>query len=362
MTNEEQARHWQLVQARCPAQDGRLFYGVLSTGIYCKPSCPARRPRREHVLFYQTQAEAERDGLRPCLRCRPQLAAGPSPAEQAIRAAATTLEANPGTAPPLGTLAAQAGMSPSHFQRTFTRLVGLSPKRYADALRLRTLKEALRRGTGVADSVYSSGFGSPSRVYEHTDSTLGMTPAQYGAGGRGLTITYATLPTPLGELMLGATERGLCFVQFADTAEALLTLLRHEYPQAQLVPMAEPAHPEFLLWAEAISRHLRGVEPSLALPVAVRATAFQRRVWDFLQRIPYGEQRSYTEVAEAIGSPRAVRAVASACAANPVALLIPCHRVLRSNGELGGYKWGIHRKRALLDLERKNKASKQPNF
>jgi AraC family transcriptional regulator of adaptative response/methylated-DNA-[protein]-cysteine methyltransferase len=204
----------------------------------------------------------------------------------------------------------------------------------------------------VTGSVYASGFGSSSRVYERSNTQLGMTPAQYSKGGAGVTITYASTESPLGRMMLGATDRGLCFLQFGETHAGLLKLLEKEYPQAKLEPMAKPYSPDFQRWMDALEQYLAGTQTSLSLPVDVRATAFQLKVWNYLSSIPYGEVRSYSEVAAALGDQNASRAVAGACAANNVALLVPCHRVLRNNGELGGYRWGIERKRTLLDLER----------
>jgi AraC family transcriptional regulator of adaptative response/methylated-DNA-[protein]-cysteine methyltransferase len=252
----------------------------------------------------------------------------------------------------LQSLAQRAGMSRFHFQRTFKALVGVTPKQYHDAQRVRALKAHLQSAPDVTAAVYDAGYGSSSRVYERADTRLGMTPKQYRAAGKGVQITYVSFETPLGLLMAGATDRGLCFLQFGETHEQLESMLRAEYPNATLQPMHEPHDPQFTLWVDSLRRHLQGGQPHLHLPADIRATAFQLRVWTYLQQIPYGEVRSYTEVAQAIGRPGAARAVARACASNVLALVIPCHRVIRGTGELGGYKWGLPRKRALIDRER----------
>lgn len=257
----------------------------------------------------------------------------------------------------LENLAGQAGMSRFHFQRTFKSLLGVTPKQYHDAHRVRKLKTHLKSSTDVTAAVYDAGYGSSSRVYERADTRLGMTPKEYRAAGRGVHITFVSFETPLGLLMAGATDRGLCFVQFGETPAQLETMLRSEYPNATFEPMREPHDPQFTTWIEALRRHLRGEQPHLDLPADIRATAFQLRVWNYLQSIPYGEVRSYTEVAEAIGQPKAARAVAHACASNVLALVIPCHRVIRGTGELGGYKWGLPRKRALIDRERQSNSA-----
>lgn len=248
-------------------------------------------------------------------------------------------------------LAQQAGVSVFHFQRTFKAATGVTPKQFVESCRLERLKTKLRKGR-VTDAVYEAGFGSASRVYERA-ARLGMTPAEYGAGGKGAVISYAAARSPLGRMMLGATDRGLCFVQFAETDDALLGMLRSEYPKAELRAMGAGQRALFQDWIEALNAHLRGGEAKIELPLDVRATAFQMRVWDYLRQIPSGATRSYTEVAEGVGQPTAARAVARACATNRVAVLIPCHRVLRGTGDLSGYKWGVERKRALLAIERR---------
>ncbi len=256
----------------------------------------------------------------------------------------------------LADLAARAGLSRFHLQRTFKAAVGVTPKEYAEACRMKKLKSGLKVARDVTAAVYDAGFGSSSRVYERADTRLGMTPNQYRRGGCGVAITYAAAESPVGLMMIGATDRGLCFVEFGENEPDLLARLRKEYPAAELTPMSTPPHPAFRQWIAALTDHLHGAQPRLHLPLDIRATAFQMRVWNYLQSIPYGEAQSYGEVAAAIGQPSAARAVARACASNPVAIAIPCHRVIRGTGELGGYRWGLARKRTLLDLERSRRA------
>jgi AraC family transcriptional regulator of adaptative response/methylated-DNA-[protein]-cysteine methyltransferase len=262
------------------------------------------------------------------------------------------LESHSDESPDLADLAARAGLSRFHLQRTFKAATGVTPKQYLEACRLRRLKKSLRDAPGVTEAIYDAGFGSSSRVYERADTRLGMTPLQYRQGGRDVAISYATIETPVGRMIIGATDRGICSVQFGENEEELVEGLRHEYPAAALAPMSEPRHPDFDQWIRALAAHLAGAQPGLKLPLDIRATAFQMRVWDYLQSIPYGQVQSYGEVAAGIGQPTAIRAVARACATNPVAIAIPCHRVIRGTGELGGYRWGMTRKRALIDRER----------
>lgn len=346
---------WKAVEGR--DADAPFFYGVLTTGIYCRPSCSSRRPLRKNVRFYASPEAAEKDGLRACLRCNPKASRRADPAATEIQDAVRFLETHSEEGPSLDDLAARSGLSASHFQKTFKRLVGLTPKQYLDSIRMRKLKAGLTEGKDVTETIYASGYGSASRVYEKAGSQLGMTPSQYRVGGRGVSITYVAVASPLGQMMIGATGRGLCFLQFGESAADLLKALEKEYPMASLEPMAEPHHPDFGRWIGALNRYLAGKQTSLDLPLDVRATAFQLRVWKYLQSIPYGEVQSYSEVAAGIGEPKAVRAVATACARNTVGVLIPCHRVIRSNGELGGYRWGLDRKRHLLDTERAGRSA-----
>jgi AraC family transcriptional regulator, regulatory protein of adaptative response / methylated-DNA-[protein]-cysteine methyltransferase len=328
-----------------------FLYGVMTTGVYCRPTCGSRMPLRRNVRFYETAAEAERDGLRACKRCLPD-------GKDRVAEMCRFIEAHADRPPDLAELAARAGLSRFHVQRAFRAAMGVTPKEYAEAFRVRLLKHTLRDAGDVTEAVYEAGFGSSSRVYERADTRLGMTPAQYRKGGQGISITYASAMSPVGLLMIGATDRGLCFIQFGESEEELSAALRREYPQAQISPMGSPRPPEFDGWMRALMRHLEGVQPRLDLPLDVRATAFQMRVWKYLQTIPPGEVQSYGEVAAAIGAPKAVRAVARACASNTVAVAIPCHRVIRGTGELGGYRWGLERKRTLIDRERGQRAGK----
>jgi AraC family transcriptional regulator of adaptative response/methylated-DNA-[protein]-cysteine methyltransferase len=348
---------WKAVQERDAAQDGRFYFGVLTTGVYCRPSCAARPPLRRNVRFFESPAQAEAAGLRACKRCRPLETRDAAAAR--MEEICRYIEAHSDETLSLETLARRAGMSRFHFQRTFKMLLGVTPKQYHDAQRVRNLKSHLKSSADVTAAVYDAGYGSSSRVYERADTRLGMTPKEYRSAGKGVHVTYVSFETPLGLLMAGATDRGLCFVQFGETHEQLEAMLRAEYPSATFEPMLEPHDPRFTAWVEALRRHLRGEQPHLDLPADIRATAFQLRVWNYLQSIPYGEVRSYTEVAQGIGQPAAARAVAHACASNVLALVIPCHRVIRGSGELGGYRWGLPRKRALIDHERQLSVSKR---
>jgi AraC family transcriptional regulator of adaptative response/methylated-DNA-[protein]-cysteine methyltransferase len=350
----DEAAAWEAVLRRDVAWDDRVLFGVLTTGVYCRPSYPARRPLRRNVRFYSAPAQAERDGLRPCRRCRPDqpTAASGAPAWVPALCEHIRREHDSGEPLTLEALARRVGRSPGHVQRAFRAAVGVSPRRYAELCRVERLKEELRGGESVTGAIYAAGFGSSSRVYERVDDSLGMTPREYRAGGRGVAITWAAAGTELGPLLLAATDRGLCFVQLGGTVEELLARLRREYPAAELRPFGgEASSPAFAAWMDALRRYLAGEEAALHLPIDARASAFQHRVWSFLQTIPRGETRSYAEVAAGVGAPRASRAVARACATNPVALAVPCHRVLRGDGGLAGYRWGIERKRRLLELE-----------
>lgn len=352
MLNEENC--WKALLSKDKTQDGKFFYGVITTGVYCKPSCSARSPHRKNVRFYAAPIEAERDGLRPCLRCRPLLPAGEDLNTIRIRNICDYIRQNSasGEAITLDHLARRAKLSPSHLQRTFQAVVGLSPKRYIEACRLESLKGQLRAAGSVTEAIFEAGFGSSSRVYERVDTRLGMTPAKYRARGKGVQISYVAVESPLGLMMVGATDRGLCFVQFGESSQELVETLGREYPAATLEQMTEPYSSAFVEWMNSLMRHLHGSQPSLDLPLDVRATAFQLKVWRYLQSIPYGEVQSYSEVASGIGQPTAARAVARACASNRAALVIPCHRVIRGTGDLGGYRWGLERKRVLIDTER----------
>lgn len=349
--NEDQC--WQAVLERDRGQDGTFFFGVTTTGVFCRPSCAARRPLRKNVRFFQTAAEAEGEGLRACRRCRP-LDREEDRAVERIRELCDYVRRHSDSGDPLTleVLSRRSGLKASRLRRLFREITGVTPRQYVEACRFETLKEGLRDGEQVTRAIYDAGFGSSSRVYEQVDDRLGMTPGEYRSGGRGLAVSYTVDETPVGWVLVAATDRGLCAVQLGDAADELRSRLREELPRAALSETASRGDDQLALWMASLRRHIAGGEPHLELPLDVRATAFQTRVWTHLRSIPYGETRSYQQVAEAIGQPRAVRAVASACAANRAALVIPCHRVIRSNGELGGYRWGEERKRSLLERER----------
>ena len=344
---------WQAVKTRDRSFDGKFYFAVASTGVYCRPSCAGRLPLKKNVRFFVTREEAERAGFRACLRCRPSAVAA-DPALTRIQEICDYIRSHAQEPLSLTMLAERAGLSRFHFQRAFKKTVGLSPKQFVDAHRLQSFRQELRKQPSVTDAIYEAGFGSSSRVYERVDTRLGMTPAEYRAAGKDLTISYVCVDSVLGRMMIGATDRGLCFVQLGENDEELLQMLRDEYAAARLEPMQEPFPAEFEKWMTALRRHLDGQQPRLDLPIDVRATAFQMKVWQYLQSIPYGSVESYAEVAAGLGQPGAARAVARACSQNRVALAIPCHRVIRGTGELGGYRWGLERKRVLIDLERRS--------
>lgn len=343
--SDENAR-WTAVMSRDRGADGAFVYAVQSTGIYCRPSCASRRPRRERVAFFDTTGDARRAGYRACKRCHPDEVGAADPWADRIRRACVYL-ANVDGHPSLARLAERIGGSPYHLQRNFKRIVGVTPREYADACRLGKVKRELRRGADVTGAMFDAGYGSSSRFYERAVPKLGMSPTTYRRGGRDMTIRYAIVGSPLGRLLVGATERGVCAVAMGSSDVDLERALRKEYPAASIA-LDDGAIER---WAQAILSHLAGREPRLDLPLDVRATAFQWQVWQALTAIPYGETRTYRDIAAAIGRPTAARAVARACATNPVALVVPCHRVVSAAGSTGGYRWGVNRKRALLRQE-----------
>ncbi|GEO00440.1 AraC family transcriptional regulator [Novosphingobium sediminis] len=345
---------WLHVTARDRSADGTFVYAVKTTGVYCRPSCPSRQANRANVSFHETPAAAEAAGFRPCRRCHP--AAAQEPAASLMQAMAAYIASHAEEPLTLAHLAEQAGMAPTHFQRAFKAALGVSPREYQAAQRLIRFKQALRDGEGVLEAGLDAGFGSTSRIYDLADGSLGMTPSAYRAGGAGEVITHATRATMLGPLMMAATPRGVCFVQFGESEEALLAGLAAEFPKAHLVRAALAAAAPLDAWMAALAAHLENAAPRPDLPLDLRGTAFQISVWRFLMSVKPGDVVSYSELAEGAGKPRAIRAAASACAANRIAVLIPCHRALRADGSLGGYRWGLDRKRALLDAERREKA------
>lgn len=340
---------WDAVMGRDARRDGQFVYAVATTGVYCRPSCPSRRPRRDSVRFFTAPEDAERAGFRACRRCHPR--DGAAPETRLVERACAYLEAHLDEPVTLETLGEAVGVSPWHLQRTFKRLTGVSPKEMLRARRMERLKERLQQGDDVAAATYEAGFGSGSRVYERSDARLGMTPATYRRGGAGMRIRFATAASPLGLLLVAVTERGVCAVALGDADEQLAAALRREYPKAA-IERAEPGAEELDTRIAAVLRFLEGGSPHLALPLDVQATAFQERVWKALLEIPAGETRTYGEIAAAVGRPKAARAVARACATNPVALAIPCHRVVHGDGATGGYRWGAERKSRILATER----------
>ncbi len=339
---------WQAVLSRDASQDGVFLFGVESTGVYCRPSCPSRRPRRRNVRFFRTAGEAERAGFRPCLRCRPCAPENPQAAR--IASLSAYIKQHLDERLTLGELSRQAGLSPFHLQRLFRRHTGLSPRQYIDECRLRAFKARLREGHNVTRAAADAGYGSGSRVHERAGARLGMTPSEYRKGGPGVGIRYLTAHTSLGVLLVAATGKGICSIRFGNSEREVAAALRSEYPSAEVAP----AGALLCEWLETLLRHLAGRQPELDLPLDVRATANERRVWEYLRSLPYGTTVSYGNVAATLGNPKAARAVARACAANPVALAIPCHRVIRGDGNPGGYRWGPERKRMLIETERRS--------
>ena len=356
MVNEQQfwrSSYWDAVSGRDRAMDGVFFYAVRTTGVYCRPSCPSRRPSPENVIFFRTRTGAERAGFRPCKRCKPEREIQTDASSEIVEKVCRYIDTHPDQTPTLGTLSGALGLSPFHLHRTFKAATGITPRAYADSRRLESLKAGLREGHSVTRSMYDAGYGSSSRLYERASSQLGMTPSRYRKQGSGVTIRYSIAETAVGRLLLAGTARGICSIQFGNSDAALELALRKEYPQAEIVRTDK----QLTAWVRAVRDRIRG-QSAGSLPLDIRATAFQRLVWEELRAIPNGVTRSYGEIAKRIGQPRAARAVARACATNPVAVAIPCHRVVREDGALGGYRWGVQRKQKLLDLEKKSSVSK----
>ncbi len=340
---------WQAVVAKDARFDGQFVFAVSSTGVYCRPSCPSRRAHRERVKFFELPEAAEQAGFRACLRCQPRRARIMDPQVELVQRVCRLLNANESESLKLAELATQAGVSQFHLQRTFKRVMGISPRQYLAARKIDNFKTLVRKGESVTTSLYESGFNSSSRLYEHAAEELGMTPATYSRGGRGVNISYTIASSSMGRLLVAVTERGICAVRMADNDAELEKDLRGEFPNAEL-KRDDSALRESV---QKILNHLEKKEPRLDLPLDIKATAFQRQVWEHLRAIPYGQTVSYSDVAKALGKPGAVRAVGRACATNPVALVIPCHRVVREDKTLGGYRWGLDRKKKLLDHERR---------
>jgi len=345
--NATSERRWLAVEKRDSSLDGTFVFGVSSTGVFCRPSCPSRRPRRENIRFFDDATSAERAGYRACLRCRPKAVDG-NPQSALVRAVCRYIEQHIEDRLTLAQLAREFRRSPFHLQRMFKAVLGISPKAYIDACRLRQVKQNLQAGHDVTTSLYAAGYGSSSRLYERTATQLGMTPEKYRRGAVAAVVRYTIAPSPLGRMLIAATDKGICAIQFAGSDRELQQGLMREFPFATRkrddAALAE--------WTVDLARLMRGQVAHPSLPLDIRATAFQRRVWEYLQKIPRGETRSYSAIAKKIGMPKATRAVARACATNPVAVAIPCHRVVREDGALGGYRWGMERKERLLEMEK----------
>ncbi len=338
---------WQAVLKRDTGQDGSFVFAVSTTGIYCRPSCPAKRPRRENVTFFRAPDEAEKAGFRACLRCHPR-AVGANSQIQMVKSVCRYIERHLDEPVGLRQLGAAFHQSPFHLQRTFKAVLGITPKAYADSCRLGQFKRNLQAGHSVTRAMYDAGYGSSSRLYERTSTQLGMTPDKYRRGAVAASIRYTFTDSPLGRMLIAATDKGICAIQFADSDGELDQGLKHEFPFAN----RKRDDDALAGWSGDLVRQISGHRRNTALPLDIQATAFQRRVWAYLQSIPRGATRSYSQAASDLGQPNAARAVARACATNPVAVAIPCHRIVRENGDLGGYRWGIDRKKTLLEIER----------
>lgn len=347
---DDEAR-WQAVCARDASADDVFVYGVMTTRVFCRPSCPARRPQRENVRFFDSSGEARRAGLRPCRRCAPEgVADAVRRAEivaRACRILGDAVDAPGQDAPGLRELAAAVGLSPHHFHRVFKAEVGITPKAYLDARRAERVRRSLEVRMSITDAIYEAGFGSTGRFYASSTSRLGMTPSQYRDGGRGADIRFTVVPCSLGAVLVGATDRGVCAIELGDDADELVRSFQDRFHAAHLIAGDE----QFDQLVTQVLAVVEGTSSGNDLPLDIRGTAFQQRVWEALRAIPAGTTVSYRQLAERIGSPTSVRAVARACASNPVAIVIPCHRVVRTDGSLSGYRWGVERKQALLARE-----------
>lgn len=337
--------YWRAVKENDARFDGAFYLGVKTTGIYCRPSCRARTPKRENVDFFTTWLAAEEVGLRACLRCKPKQSGVVDPKVEMVIRACETLQRDEVMS--LDELASATGISTFHLQRSFKEIIGVSPKKYAEVKRMERFKNEVRNGSDVTTAMYEAGFGSSRGLYENAAENLGMTPAAYKKGGAGIRISYTVADCSLGKLLVARTKRGICSVTFGDSADELASGLSAEFPNAEI----EADDGELRSTVNAIIAYLSGEQRRLMLPLDLKATAFQLQVWELLKKIPYGETRSYGDIADELGDRKKVRAVARACATNPVALLIPCHRVVASDGNLSGYRWGVERKEKLLSGE-----------
>ncbi len=345
------------VHQRRAALDGSFVYAIPGSTVYCRPSCTARRPRPDGLRFYPDPDQAEAAGLHPCRRCAPHQAPRPDPTTLTLIDLSRHLQDHADVSLTLQDLAGWSGLSPGHLQRRFKALFGVTPRQFQAGARLRRLKSRLRAGASITDAMHDAGYGSASRLHAQADGRLGMTPSAYRAGGAGEIIHHACRDTALGPLMMAATTRGVCFVQFGEDRSGLLEQLTAEFPRAELRASGAQDSSALDAWISALDAYLSQHGERPELPLDLRGTAFQLKVWEFLIRSREGEVLSYTELARGIGSPKAVRAAASACAANRIAVLVPCHRVLRGDGGLGGYRWGLPRKRLLIDAEHRRSRS-----
>ncbi|MEQ8667107.1 MAG: bifunctional DNA-binding transcriptional regulator/O6-methylguanine-DNA methyltransferase Ada [Rhodospirillales bacterium] len=338
---------WQRVMARDSLADGRFVYAVATTGVYCRPSCSSRRPKPENVRFYDAAEAAEHDGFRPCRRCRPDETAPETPDARLVRTVCQAIADADERLPTLAELGEAAGINPQHLQKRFKRIMGVSPRTYADEVRRGKVRVLLKEQNDVSGALYEAGYGSSSRLYENAGEWLGMTPASYAKGGAGALLRYVITDCPLGRMIVAATERGVAFLGFGDDDGYLLAELQADFPNAGIA--ADDGR--MAGWIAAIRTELDGGAPAADVPLDVAATAFQARVWQALRAIPKGSTMTYGEIAEALGKPKAARAVGRACATNPVSLIVPCHRAVGSSGSLTGYRWGVERKKTLLDHE-----------
>ncbi len=335
---------WSLVLARDARADGRFVYAVRSTGVFCRPSCPSRRPRQENVEFFDSPSLAQQAGYRACRRCSPLER---NPQAQKIEAACRYIDENLDVTLTLTAISRKVAISPFHFQRLFKRVLGISPRQYQQARRAGKFRQALLSEGRVTDAIYEAGYSSSSRAYESIPAQLGMTPSAFRRKGEGVAIRYTVAGTELGKLLIATTDRGVCSVRFGENDATLLRELKRDFEAAEIHRDDEGLKP----LAAQLKQLLSGAFAASTIPIDIQGTAFQQLVWETLRRIPRGETRSYAEVAQTIGRPKAVRAVANACASNPVALVVPCHRVVQKNGSLAGYRWGVKRKANLLERE-----------
>lgn len=351
----DETKHWSAIVNRDAALDGTFVYAVKTTGVYCRPSCSSRRPNRSNVEFFEDGAHAEASGYRACKKCRPDEIR--TPGQETVLKACRFID-TAATIPSLNDIAEHVQLSPSHFHRLFSRVMGITPKQYASSRRTTRFRQNLHKETTISQAVYAAGYESASRCYESVKDTLGMTPTSFQNKGRGQTIQYACARCHLGWLVVAATDVGICLIEFGDSRQHIQELLQNRFSSAELIAGDE----QFQQWVTYVVEFVKSPAASWNLPLDLQGTAFQRQVWQALQAIPPGETRTYTELAELIGRPRAVRAVASACAANKLAVVIPCHRVLRSDGSISGYRWGVERKRELLSLEESGDRARFPEI